>query len=936
MAKTEFCLNYPSLTIYSQIKYDSFFTAASSARRQINNWFKSTLCFFFALIIISSLSHSAWSEEKSLSTSYTDQALSDKAIPLVISSHPRLFLRSTPWNHGPSLPELRELSLTESLKSYLDRNPWNPKPGLEWAFRYLLTQNEGLVPPIVQAMKTSSKYWPGYLADLATLYDWLYNSENFSAEDKKIVEDKIITWAQEAVKMGEEYGDMWSHFGYRPPLDIAAAGLALYGHRDEAKKYIALAGGYLRQNLLPGWQINDGAWQGGWAYYGQGCHNLFRLIALWSSATDEDLFEIIEKDHGDWIRNHLYYLIYTMYPDRTAMETCGFNWANQDGNDMGATISLLLLTRSYGDAQGIRHLNWRYSWGWWGWRSGIHQFLYYLPEFGTQPDKPYSLPLTKCWGRNGLGYVQMRSGWGEDDTIIDFKCGDYFWSHQFHNQNSFTIYRKGRLAIQSGAYVGSYFGPYMLNYYRPTISSNTILIIQPDEKTWVPSDAARRHGMETKNGYFPEYGGQRSCYLVPPYGSAETCFTLDKYLYRKNNQHHFETGTIRAFEVGDRYSYVYGDATMAYNNPTFTYPGNQPKIDLFTRQLLFLDKKYVVIFDRVNSLRPGYEKRWLLHSIGEPQFLAPAVTTESSGHLEVYDAGLVRIDHQDGTLFCQTLFPEDFLVRKVGGSATIGRVQADPTNGGDASLSGTIHGRYERVSSSLATDRARRENWVVEFVDADQYKIVGSLTGDDGPGSRLKDFLSKSQAIFIPKGNWAGVPHEGDKFTFSVISSSCRFWVHDRNVSPPPQSLINIIQNSSPIDPGNWRVEVMPKTSRCYDTFLHLLYPCDKDKASFPNAEGITTSESLMKGIAVDDWVVLFGDRSQANKPTSYSVKNTGTNVNLLLGLEAGSFYTVTIIKSGADQDVRRLAASTEGTILFHAVGPCRIELNPAPSTKGK
>ena len=373
------------------------------------------------------------------SKTYQEDSLAGGELPRVISAHPRLLIRNSPWRRGPSIELLKMWMSEEPLKSYLKEKPWDPNPGLEWAFRYLLTGDEKLIPPIVQIMKKQEGYWPGYLTTLAVLYDWLYTSRSFSTQDKKIVEDKMIGWAESAIGYGERYSDMWSHFGYGPPLDLAAAGLALYGHREEAKKYIAMAGGYMKKNMFPGWKLNDGAWQGGWGYYGQGCANLFKFIALWSSATEEDLYEKIEKEQNGWVRNHLYFLIGTVFPDGTPFDSVGFSYSPYRP---GINFVMLSLTCALNDQEGVRALR---NMGldsvpWW---AGIDQFMYYTPQMRKLILNKESLPLAKCWGKEGVGYVQMRSGWKKDDTIIEFKCGDYFWSHQFQNQNSFTIYKKG-------------------------------------------------------------------------------------------------------------------------------------------------------------------------------------------------------------------------------------------------------------------------------------------------------------------------------------------------------------------------------------------------------------------------------------------------------------------------------------------------------------
>ena len=272
--------------------------------------------------------------------SYAEIAFLSRWVPPVIESHPRLFIRQRKWKRGPSVRELRQWAELEPLKTYLKHRPWNSRPGIEWAFRYLATGDEALVPPIIKRMKQQTKYWPGYLTTLAIEYDWLYNSPSFSDEDKRIVEDKMVAWANSAVKYGEEYHDMWSHFGYAPVTDMAAAGLALYGRRPEAQKFIAMAGGYMKKVFFPGWKLNDGAWQSGWAYYDDGPIWLVQLVALWSSATEEGLFR--DPESAPWLRKHLYYLLSTVYPSGSPFESTSFSFSSYRKK---VTESLMILTR---------------------------------------------------------------------------------------------------------------------------------------------------------------------------------------------------------------------------------------------------------------------------------------------------------------------------------------------------------------------------------------------------------------------------------------------------------------------------------------------------------------------------------------------------------------------------------------------------------------
>lgn len=848
-------------------------------------------------------------------------ALQKNALPRVVETHPRLFIRSEPWSHGPSLTELRRWSESAPLKTYLKAKPWDPKPGLESAFRYLVTEDEALVPPIVEKMKAEKGYWPGYLQTMATIYDWLYNSPKFSASDKKIIEDKMVSWGKAAISHGERYQDMWSHFGYGPVTDLAAAGIALHGHRKEAEDFLAIAGGYLKKNFLPGWQRNGGAWQGGWAYYSQGPAKLMTLIHLWSAGTDENLYQVIAEEQGDWLRKHLHFVLASTYGKEGPLETGGFSYSPFI---KGMLEAALPITYAYQDVDGIAAFDYLKKTPWW---AGIWQFIFYSPEMRRQSVHDRSLPLSQLWGRNGIGYAQMRSGWGKNDTLIEFKCGDYVWSHQFHNQNAFTIYRGSALAIQSGLY-DAYWGPHMQFYYRPTVSANAMLVIQPGETSWVPPGAANKNGVPNKGGYIPEFGGQRSCFMHPDHGSAENCFSLEKYLYRMNHEHHFETGTMQGWEVGERYTYASGDATMAYNTPEFTYPNNTPKLDHASRDLVFLDKKYLLVFDRVNALDPAYEKRWLLHSIGEPQITGEVITEEAPGHIVTCRSGRLRIDNGEGTLFVETVFPEKAIVRKVGGGPSITAVRPDPANHGGAGLEATVTGQYAAMGGTIATDAAMPEKWSIEFAGDKEFKVSGSKTGADGQGQIGKLFFSKSRSLLIPKENWQGAPQTGDRFSFETTSPSYRFWVDGKNRLPNVNKLYGVLKDGSKVHPGNWRIEVSPGAKRAYDSFLHLLTPTDRNGAKAPEATGLQSGDGRLTGLLVADWVVMFAELGGIGRETRYRVEGKGAARHLILGVEKNAAYTVALARAdGAVVESLELNSSSEGTLLFSAESPIVVTL---------
>jgi hypothetical protein len=135
--------------------------------------------------------------------------------------------------------------------------------------------------------------------------------------------------------------------------------------------------------------------------------------------------------------------------------------------------------------------------------------------------------------------------------------------------------------------------------------------------------------------------------------------------------------------------------------------------------------------------------------------------------------------------------------------------------------------------------------------------------------------------------------------------------------------------SGSYVDPGNWRIEVFPKKKNNFDTFLHLMYPCDRDTASLPLSEGVMSSDNMMKGVSVDNWVVLFGHKDTVSQKTSYLIKNKEKTANLLLDMKPEKPYMLNIIKGGSEFSKQKIAASREGTLFFTAPGPCRVEIAP-------
>jgi hypothetical protein len=158
-----------------------------------------------------------------------------------------------------------------------------------------------------------------------------------------------------------------------------------------------------------------------------------------------------------------------------------------------------------------------------------------------------------------VGWVSLHSALGRpaDDIHVTFKSSPYgSFSHSHADQNSFILNAYGEgLAINS-AYREFHNSPHHAQWTRQTISKNTLLIDGTGQKA--QSKAA--------------------------------------------------TGRITRYEAGQRHVWTTGDATKAYQTM-------QPKgqVRQVTRDLVFIDNRYVVLRDTVVLATPG-RLSWLLHA----------------------------------------------------------------------------------------------------------------------------------------------------------------------------------------------------------------------------------------------------------------------------------------------------------------------------------
>jgi len=589
-----------------------------------------------------------------------------------------------PWEGGLDIYTLRNrYSLGDWGKAWRRiASGWADSRGLPTAaIGYLLKPEEEKAKKIIGAMKkTAAKTLQAsniynkqeVLNDLSIAYDWVYDSPAFSDRDKKKIGQDMATLAEKMIRYLR--GD--HHIFSRAMGQIASVGmvgLALYGDHPDAEKFIDYADSELKK-VFEACEYLDGTWAEGVGYLNEAripC--LLEYLEAYKSATEPSFnyFEYIAETQNDWLRKVLYFHIYNLRPDNTWSRFGDISSYKAYPKDNFAQ-NLDILVTEYQDTYGADFL-YRLE------RAISPDPLYYKgylfkkllfsePSIPLRPGVE-DLPKEAIFGKDSLGYVVIRSGWGADDVFFRFNCGDYFTGHQHADQGSFVIFKGAPLAIDSG-YYSEWGTQHHENYYRRTIAHNTMLVFDPKEKFQSPFDYGKLND-----------GGQRTVWY---YGRSaqQSSFTLKQHLSKNNRGAHFETGNINAYEAGENYVYIDADVSAAYNNDNFSSKGNKPKIKSFKRQIVCLKPSYYfVIYDSVVAADKTFPVVWLLHSLAKPESLSGKL--DAAGfYYETYLSDMFKIDNAEGRLFVKTVYPEDPRLTFIGGEGYEFFVNGENQSGG--------------------------------------------------------------------------------------------------------------------------------------------------------------------------------------------------------------------------------------------------------------
>jgi len=252
------------------------------------------------------------------------------------------------------------------------------------------------------------------------------------------------------------------------------------------------------------------------------------------------------------------------------------------------------------------------------------KLLWYDPELPRV--EPQMLPPARLFPENG--HVVMRSDWTEDATYALFRCGrfgeiDGLWGRNNADNLHFIINKRGILAADTGAvhslnnaalaFAGSQVHsddlPHIREYARQTIAHNSIA---------VGSEPLELRGWKNAVLGTVRSGGQSPI-------QDESWWKLWDLPKPKAGDRPFREGRIIAYETSLLFDYAVGDATHSYP------PG---RVKSITRQFVYLRPDTFVVFDRVVNAEDGFQTRWLMHTLYEPQFDGKTIPDTSLSRAE--------------------------------------------------------------------------------------------------------------------------------------------------------------------------------------------------------------------------------------------------------------------------------------------------------------
>lgn len=438
-----------------------------------------------------------------------------------------------------------------------------------------------------------------WLVPYAIAFDWLQDYPKFSAAQKEKARAVLMEGHKDCMSWLGEGRHIASNCFWIPYAGALASAIALYAEEPQMKSDYETLVRFLEKDMPPVLRELNGGWPEGWSYDTETAEWLTASVEMYRAFTGRDLWTLTlegEQPYRQFMRGFLL----AWRPDHTFIRYGDIVGGQKGGTAQHLAFFIQGCIRSTQDGELMWFLNEieRFH-GYFAYtdsdgNSGYLHYgiLYGLTDAGPALKEPAA--LSAVMGRNSLGLMVMRAGWGLNDPFISFRCGDYLGpGHSDYDSGQFEVFCKKGLAIDSGYYaaIGS---PHYVEYHDRAIAHNVILAGEP--------------------GPAGDEGDQKKC-------RRGTLFNLDDLLHPGAN----ETGDIIAFEDKGTYVYAAGDVSRAYDSG----------ISSWTREMVYIRPGTLVICDRVRA-DAAKEKRFLLHTTNEPVAEGRTISIQNSGgYMEV-------------------------------------------------------------------------------------------------------------------------------------------------------------------------------------------------------------------------------------------------------------------------------------------------------------
>jgi hypothetical protein len=513
-----------------------------------------------------------------------------EALPFQVRpERPRVWIRADEWA-GPSVPKLKKWF---KLPEYAQRGVAGQK-GLQYVVNGDVAAGAAAVERLMKMRigGGSPSYTGGTAQEMAAHYDWLRNHPAFT-EDKRT----------NVIARLEQSGDYFLRYVTTPSAPmyysrypgaiggLCLIGLALHGDSPKAEAYIA-AGYKAFVEYGKAREYEDGASAGGSYSHYHTFPALARTAIAFESATDADLLTHIREKQGNWLERQLLWQVWSTRPNGYFVKE-GDLFQQPDRRQTKFQVDQL--THILNNGYGRSHADLMFKR--WGVKDYHRNYVWEFFVFNNPDVKP--LPLgglgkAELFGRESRGYVFFRDGWdkGVGNTHIFFRCGEGLDVHSNRGAGAFDIFRHHTLAERAN-----------LDYPRKDDQihySNVVIFNGHDH----PNPVLKRH----------------------------VSINLAEFMALKQRSK-VELASIVDFEVKDAFARVKGDISQAVKQDC----------KLWTRELVFLGYKYLLVLDRIETQDKPVQRTWQIHFTTPPKvegLLASAVSGQ-------------------GKLFCRTLLPRD-------------------------------------------------------------------------------------------------------------------------------------------------------------------------------------------------------------------------------------------------------------------------------------